>query len=98
MRWEGAAINISSIPLPHDYRAELADQRAQERDSREKHHENDRDIEDQFFNSTTRFEGRARAWSAEGATQTGSAYLEQNKQNNGYAQDNLNNANRRKPL
>lgn len=76
----------------------LTDQSAQQRDRREQHHENDRDIKDQFFNPTACFKARARAWRAERAAQASAAYLEKNEENDGYAQDNLNDANRRKPL
>src|SRR5581483_12097286 len=76
----------------------LTDQRAQQRDRREKHHENNRDIKDQLLNATARLKGCAGAWRAKCAAQTGAADLEQDKKKNGYAQNNLNDANRRKPL
>src|SRR5258708_6180292 len=77
---------------------ELADQGTGQRDCREKHHEDNRDVKDQLFDSTACFEGRARAGgAAEGATQASSAYLEKDETNDGYAQNNLNDANGRKP-
>lgn len=91
-------MRISSIPLPYQDVAGLANQRAQEGDSREKYHKDNCDIEHQLFDSASRFKSCARAWSTEGATQASAAYLEQNKQKNGHAQDNLNDANGRKPL
>jgi hypothetical protein len=77
---------------------ELADQGTGQRDCREKHHEDNRDVKDQLFYSTACFEGCARAGgAAEGATQASAAYLEKYETNDGYAQNNLNDANGRKP-
>lgn len=76
----------------------LPNQRTQQRDRREQNYEDNRDIKDQLLNPTARFEGCARAWRAKCTAQASAPDLEQDKKNNGYAQDNLNDAYCRKPL
>jgi hypothetical protein len=79
-------------------RCSLTNQRPQQRNGGEEDYEDDRDIKDQLLNPTARFEGCARAWRAKRAAQAGATNLEQDKKNNGYAQNYLNDAYRRKPL
>lgn len=76
----------------------LADQGSKQGDCRKKNHENNGNVENQLFNSTAGLKSCAGAGRTEGAAQTSAAHLEKNKENNGDAQDNLNDANRRKPL
>jgi hypothetical protein len=76
----------------------LADQGANQGDRREKNDKDDGDIEYQLFHATAGFEGCINTGSAESTAQPGSAYLEKNKRNDGYAQNNLNNTYSRKPI
>ena len=87
----GPRVQRFHIPL-------LADQGAGQGDCREKDHKNNRDVEDQFLNTTARFKGGTGIGGSKSAAQPGAAHLEQNKEDDGYTQDNLDDANRRKPL
>ena len=85
-----------------DYRpglpVSLTDKGTKQRDGREKHHEDDGDIKDQFLYSPARFKGRDGVRCAKSAAQAGAAHLEKNKEDDSTRQNNLDNANCRKPL
>ncbi len=94
MYYHRAASGLALLPR----RFVLADQGTGQRDCREKDHKHNRDVEDQFLNASACFKGGTGIGRSKSATQTGSAHLEQNKEDDGYTQDNLDDANRRKPL
>src|ERR1019366_8577928 len=63
-----------------------------------KRHKNDGNVEDQAFHAAPCLEDRACATAAEDAAESGTAYLKQNKHNNGYRDDDLYDSNSRDPL
>ncbi len=86
------------LPATQAFDQMLTDQGSYKRDRREQDHKDDGNIENQLLNTAPRLEGGINARGSKGATQSGATYLEQNEENDGKTQDNLNNANRRKPL
>lgn len=65
-------------------------------DEAEKHDENDSCIEDKTLNTTPRFEDGACTHATEGTTETATSCLEQYKDNNGDAENDLNDSQGRK--
>jgi hypothetical protein len=82
----------------YDYTPCLAKQRAQHRNGSKEDHEEDGHIEDQPLYAAPCLEDGAAAIAAECASQSGPAYLEQDKEDNDDAQYDLNDANCWKPL
>jgi hypothetical protein len=76
----------------------LMDNQAHDGYHSKKRHKNNGNVEDQAFHAAPCLEDGACATAAEDAAESGTAYLEQNKHNNGHRDDDLYNSDSRDPL
>jgi len=76
----------------------LFDSSTQNGKKRKQNDENDGHIENQALYTTSGFEDRTSATATEGTAEARASYLQQNKDCNGYTENNLYYSNSRKPL